>query len=59
VTGPITVEVDIGSATSWGRTASHWYMVRIRRGEECAIVAYGLTREHAGMLAERLAKILA
>jgi hypothetical protein len=31
---PVTVEVDVGSATSWDRPASQWYMVRIRRGEE-------------------------
>jgi hypothetical protein len=59
VTGPVVVEVDHGSASSWDRPASMAFLVRVRRGEESLIVAVGLSREYADSLAERLGQLLA
>lgn len=59
MTGPVVVEVDHGSASSWDRPASTAFLVRVRRGEESLIVAIGLSRENADSLAERLAQLIA
>lgn len=59
MTGPVVVEVDHGSASSWDRPASMAFLVRVRRGEESLIVAVGLSREYADSLAERLGQLLA
>jgi hypothetical protein len=57
--GPVVVEVDHGSASSWDRPASMAFLVRVRRGEESLIIAIGLSRENAASLAERLGQLLA
>jgi hypothetical protein len=58
VTGPVVVEVDHGSASSWDRPASMAFLVRVRRGEDSLIIAIGLSREYADSLAERLAQLI-
>jgi hypothetical protein len=57
-TAPITVEVDMGSATSRGRPAERAWLVRIRRGDRNVIVNTGLRRPHADRLAEQLTDLL-
>jgi len=57
--GPIIVEVDNGSASSWDRPASMAFLVRVRRDEDSLIVAIGLSRANAESLAERLGQLLA
>ena len=57
--GPVLVEVDHGSASSWDRPASMAFLVRVRRGEDSLIVAIGLSREYADSLAERLRHLIA
>ena len=49
--GPIIVEVDHGSASSWDRPASMAFLVRVRRDEDSLIVAIGLSRANAESLA--------
>ena len=56
---PITVEVDMGSATSRGRPPEQAWMVRLRRGDKAVIVAIGHTRAGADRLAEQLTDLLA
>jgi hypothetical protein len=48
---PVTVEVDMGSASSRGRPPDHAWMVRLRRAERSLIVA-------ADNLAERIAELI-
>jgi hypothetical protein len=55
---PVTVEVDMGSATSRGRPPDRAWLVRLRRGERSVIVSYGLRRPAADRLAEQLADLL-
>jgi hypothetical protein len=55
---PITVEVDMGSATSRGRPPARAWLVRIRRGDSYVIVNTGLRRPDADRLAEQLADLL-
>ena len=55
---PITVEVDMGSATSRGRPPERAWLVRIRRGDSYVIVNTGLRRPHADRLAQQLAHLL-
>ena len=55
---PVTVEVDMGSASSWGRPAHHAWLVRLRRGEQDVIVAIGLTRRSADRLAAQIAEVV-
>ena len=57
-TAPITVEVDMGSATSRGRPPDRAWLVRIRRGDRNVIVNTGLRRPHADRLAEQLTDLL-
>ncbi len=57
--GPVLVEVDIGSASSWDRPPSRSFLVRVRRGDDYVIITIGLSRPCAGSLAERLAQLLA
>jgi len=54
----VTVEVDMGSASSWGRPAHHAWLVRLRRGEQDVIVAIGLTRRSADRLAAQIAEVV-
>ena len=56
---PITVEVDMGSATSRGRPPEQAWMVRLRRGQRSVIVAIGLRRPAADRLAEQLVDLVA
>ncbi len=56
--GPVTVEVDHGSASSRGRPPERAWMVRIRRADRSVIVTIGLTRPAADRLAEQLIDIL-
>jgi hypothetical protein len=55
---PITVEVDIGSASSRGRHPKRAWLVRIRRADRTVIVAIGLRRAAADRLAEQLTELL-
>jgi hypothetical protein len=55
---PITVEVDLGSASSRGRLPERAWLVRIRRADRTVIVAIGLRRAAADRLAEDLTEIL-
>ena len=55
---PITVEVDMGSATSRGRPPERAWLVRIRRGDNYVIVNTGLRRYHADRLAAQLTDLL-
>lgn len=57
--GPVTVEVDRGSASSWDRPEAMAFLVRVRRGEASLIIAIGLSCASAGSLAERLSQLLA
>jgi len=56
--GPVSVEVDVGSASSRGRRPDRSWMVRLRRGQDSVIVAVGLSRAAADRLAEQLAGLL-
>ena len=55
---PVSVEVDMGSATSRGRSPERAWMVRLRRGQRSAIVATGLRRSAAERLADQIAELL-
>lgn len=55
---PITVEVDMGSASSRGRPPDRAWLVRIRRADRSVIVAIGLRRRAADRLAEQLNELL-
>lgn len=55
---PITVEVDMGSASSRGRAPERAWLVRICRGDRAVIVAIGLRRPAADRLAEQLNELL-
>ena len=55
---PVTVEVDMGSATSRGRPPERAWLVRIRRGDSYVIVNTGLQRRAADRLAEQLTELL-
>lgn len=56
--GYLSVEVDMGSATSRGRPPERAWLVRVRRGERSVIVAYGLRRPAADRLVEQLTDLL-
>jgi len=55
---PITIEVDMGSASSRGRPPERSWLVRIRRADRTVIVAIGLRRAAADRLAEQLTQLL-
>lgn len=55
---PVTVEVDIGSASSRGRRPEEAFLVRLCRGERSLVVTIGLRREAAEHLAERIAEMI-
>ncbi len=55
---PVSVEVDMGSATSRGRPSERAWMVRLRRGQRSVIVAVGLRRPAAERLAGQIADLL-
>lgn len=52
--GPCSVEVDMGSASSRGRSPDRAWLVRIRRSDRSVVVAIGLRRRDADRLAEAL-----
>lgn len=54
----LTVEVDAGSASSWGRSPDRAWMVRLRRADHTLIVAIGLSRTAADNLAERITEVV-
>jgi hypothetical protein len=54
----VVVEVDVGSASSWGRRPERWWLVRLRRGDARVVVAVGLSRAAAEGLAGRLSDLL-
>lgn len=56
--GPLTVEVDTGSASSRGRRPDRHFLVRIRRADDEVVVAVGLSRTSAEWLAERIKKLV-
>lgn len=56
---PVTVEVDIGSASSRGRRPENAFLVRLRRGQRSLVIAIGLPRMAAEHLAEQIAELLA
>ena len=54
----VVVEVDRGSASTRGRPPEMTWLIRLRRGEHCVIVAIGLSRGAAEYLADRIADVL-
>jgi hypothetical protein len=56
--GPLTVEVDHGSASSRGRRPDRAWLVRLRRADRSVIVAIGLSRAAADRLAGQIADLL-
>lgn len=55
---PFTVEVDAGSASSWGRPPDRAWLVQLHRADRSVIVAIGLSRTAADHLAERIAELV-
>lgn len=56
---PITVEVDMGSASSRGRAPERSWLIRLRHDQDSVIVAIGLARVPAEHLAAHIADFLA
>lgn len=56
---PITVEIDIGSASTRGRPPDRVWLLRLRRGERQVITTIGLSRTSAEHLAEQVTNLLA
>jgi hypothetical protein len=54
----LAVEVDMGSATSWGRLPERAWLIRLRCGDRSVIVAWGLSRVAAETLAERITDVV-
>jgi hypothetical protein len=57
-TAPLRIEVEPGSATSWGRAPEHSYLVRLCRGERAVVLAAGMTRAGAEHLAGHARELL-
>jgi hypothetical protein len=55
---PLTVEIDIGSASTCGRPPDHHWTIRLRRGDKSVIVNVGLTKIAAQHLADHIAEIV-
>jgi hypothetical protein len=55
----VRVDAETGSATSWGRHPDQAWLVRVSRGDRSVIVAWGLTRNTAEGLAQRIMAVLA
>lgn len=55
---PVTVEVDIGSASTRGRPPDRSWLVRLRRGQQSVIVTIGLSKVAAEHLAAHIADVL-
>ncbi|HVC13223.1 MAG TPA: hypothetical protein VND62_00010 [Acidimicrobiales bacterium] len=56
--GPVTVEADIGSASSRGRRPEDAWLVRLRRDNKTVVVTIGLHKAQAEHLAEQITEIL-
>lgn len=56
--GSVIVEVDMGSASSWGRTPARSWLVRLRRADRCVVVAIGLSQAAAEHLAVSIRGLL-
>jgi hypothetical protein len=56
---PITVEVDRGSASSWGRPLERAWLIRLRRADQSVVVAIGLSRTGAEHLAAHITDVIA
>ncbi len=56
---PITVEIDVGSASTRGRPPDRIWLLRLRRGERQVITTIGLSRTSAEHLAEQVSNLLA
>jgi len=54
----LVVEVDFGSTSSRGRAPGRAWLVRIRRGNQTAVVAIGLSRSCAEALAEKITALM-
>jgi hypothetical protein len=54
----VIVEVDMGSASSWGRPPARSWLVRLRRADRCVVVAVGLSRVAADHLADSIRWLL-
>ena len=55
---PVTVEIDIGSASARGRPAGQAWLIRLRRGDRSVITTIGLSRISADRLAEQITDLL-
>jgi hypothetical protein len=55
---PVTVEVDMSSASSRGRPPERAWLVRLRRADRSVIVAIGLRRSAADRLAQQIRELL-
>lgn len=55
----LVVEVDLGSTSSRGRAPGQAWLVRIRCGDQAAVVAIGLSRSCAEALAEKITALMA
>jgi hypothetical protein len=55
---PLVVEVDHGSTSSRGRPSGHVWLVRLRRGQQQAIIAVGLGRPSADHLATQIRDVI-
>ncbi len=51
---PVTVEIDIGSASTRGRPTDRAWLLRLRRGDRQVITTIGLSRTAAEHLAEQV-----
>jgi hypothetical protein len=56
--GPVTVEVDRGSASSRGRRPDRDFLVRLRRSDRSVVIAIGLSRAGAELLAGQISELL-
>ncbi len=56
---PVTVEIDIGSASTRGRPPDRAWLLRLRRGDRQVITTIGLSRTAAEHLAEQVIDLLA
>ena len=55
---PITVEIDLGSASTRGRPPDRHWMIRLSRGDKSVIVAVGLSKTAAEHLADHIAEVV-
>ncbi len=55
---PLTLEVDHGSASSWGRTPDNDWVIRLRRAERSVVLAVGLRHTAADHLADHVADVV-